>query len=106
MKLAIGLKGDNLTERLDIHFGRSNFFCIYDLNSKAKLFLKNTFASDPDGVGKNVVNLLKNQDVSMVVSCEYGRKVKQLLEKHKIQLVIIHNTSLTGEDVLKMIKEN
>lgn len=104
MKVAIALRGDQLSEKLDDRFGRSKYFCIYNMEQKTTTFIKNTFASEPDGVGKNVVELLTNQNIDMIVATEFGRKVRTLLENQKIQMVIIQDTSLTGDDVLKKIK--
>jgi len=106
MKLAIALKGNHLNERLDDRFGRCKYFCIYDLNSKTATFIKNKYATEPDGVGKHVVDLLAEYHVHMIIACEFGRKVRTLLEKQKIQMVIVHNVSLTGEEILKKIQEN
>ncbi len=49
--------------------------------------------------------MLMEQNIEMIIACEIGHKVKALLEKKKIQMVIIQNTSLSGEEVLKMIKK-
>lgn len=104
MKLAIALKGDHLTEQLDARFGRSKYFCIYNTETKSADFLKNKFASETDGVGKQVVDLLLERDVKMIVACEIGRKVRTILEKNKIQMVIMQDASLNGEEVLKKIR--
>lgn len=106
MKIAIAIKGDNLSNELDDRFGRSNYFCIYDLVTNTSKFIKNDFANDESGVGKQVVRMLMEQNIEMVIACEIGHKVKALLEKKKIQMVIMQNTSLSGEEVLKMIKKN
>ena len=106
MKLAIALRGNNLTEKLDDRFGRSKYFCIYDLNSKTADFLENKYATEQDGVGKHVIDLLVDQNVEMIIACEIGRKVRTILEKKKIQMVIVHNVSLTGEEILEKILEN
>ncbi|MCD4729393.1 MAG: hypothetical protein K8R74_02250 [Bacteroidales bacterium] len=106
MKLAIALRGNNLTEKLDDRFGRSKYFCIYDLNSKTAGFVENKHATEQDGVGKHVIDLLVDQNVEMIIACDFGRKVRTTLEKKKIQMVIVHNVSLTGEEVLNKILEN
>lgn len=106
MKVAIALRGNNLTEKLDDRFGRSKYFCIYDLNSKTAGFIENKYAAEQDGVGKHVVDLMAEQDVQMIIACEIGRKVRTILEKKKIQMVIVQNVSLTGEEILKKILKN
>ncbi len=106
MKLAIALKGNNLTEKLDDRFGRSKYFCIYDLDSKTTSFIKNKYAAEKDSVGKHVVDLLIDQNIEMIVACEYGRKVRTILEKKKIQMVMVQDVSLTGEEIIKKIQEN
>jgi len=104
MKIAIALKGDHLTEQLDDRFGRSKYYCIYDIETKRADFIKNNFATETDGVGKQVVDLLMGQNVKMIIACEFGRKVRTILEKNKIQMVIMQDALLTGEDVLKKIR--
>lgn len=103
MKIAIALKGDHLTEQLDDRFGRSKYFCIYNTETKNADFLINKFASESDGVGKQVAELLMEKHVKMIVACDFGRKVRTLLEKEKIQMVIVQDTLLTGVEVLKKI---
>jgi len=103
MKLAIALRGKNLTERLDDRFGRSKYFCVYDSNSDSSIFIENIYAKEKDGVGKKVVELLTKQDVQMIIASEFGPKVRNLLEKKKIQMVIIQDLSFTGENILKKI---
>lgn len=105
MKVAIAIRDKNLSARLDDRFGRSKFFCIFDLNTEKALFIENIYANEQDGVGKNVVDLLNEHDIQMIVACEFGRKVRTLLEKKKIQMVIVQNSSLTGEEILKIIKK-
>lgn len=104
MKIAIAIKGDNLSEELDDRFGRSKYFCIYNLETKNPRFIKNDFANDENGVGKHVVGMLMEQNIEMIIACEIGNKVKALLEKKKIQMVIMQDNSLTGEEVLQKIR--
>lgn len=106
MKVAIAIRGKNLTERLDDRFGRSKYFCIYDFNTDNTFFIENSYTTAQDGVGKHVVDLLTEQDVQMIVACEFGRKVKSILEKKKIQMVIVQNSSLNGNDILEMIRKS
>lgn len=106
MKLAIALQGKNLTQRLDDRFGRSKYFCIYNSNSKTSNFIENIYAKEKDGVGRQVVDLLAEQGVQMIIASEFGPKVRSLLEKMKIQMVIIQDVSLTGDEILKKILKN
>lgn len=106
MKLAIALKGNQLTDKLDDRFGRSNYFCIYDLNTKISRFIQNKFVSETDGVGKNVTDLLITQNVEMIIASEFGRKVRTILENRKIQMVILQNTSLSGQEILEKIQHD
>lgn len=106
MKIAIAIKGSHLSEALDDRFGRSKYFCIYDLVTKSSIFINNEFAKDESGVGKQVVDLILDQKVEMIIACEFGRKVRTMLENKNIQMVIIKDTALTGDDVIKMIKTN
>jgi predicted Fe-Mo cluster-binding NifX family protein len=104
MKITIALRGNHLNDRLDEYFGRSNFFCIYDLSINSAQFIKNEFIADKEGVGKLAVDLLLGHKVEMIVASKFGRKVRTILEKKKIQMVIVQDTSLSGNDILRMIK--
>lgn len=106
MKIAIALKGDQLTEKLDDRFGRSKYFCVYDMDINEASFIKNKFTNEEDGVGKQVVDLMIAYHVELIVATEFGRKVRTLLENKKIQMVILQDTSLSGEEVLQKIKTN
>lgn len=104
MKIAIAIKGEHLSEELDDRFGRSKYFCIYDIVTKTPRFIKNDFADDENGVGKHVVGMLIEQNIEMIIACEIGHKVKALLEKKKIQMVIMQDNSITGDEVLQKIR--
>jgi predicted Fe-Mo cluster-binding NifX family protein len=105
MKLAITLSGDKITDKIDHHFGRCKYFCIHDPDENISMFIENKFAGNKDGVGRNVVELIVKHQVNLVISREFGQKVKLLLEKHKIQMVRIHDESITGDKVLQKIQK-
>ncbi len=103
MKAAITSTGNTLDSLLDQHFGRCQYFVVYDTDSKSIEFLPNPFKTMEEGAGYSVVQLLVSKGVNKVISGEFGLKVKPILDSHKIQMIIIKDPNKRINGILELL---
>jgi len=103
MKYAITSIKDSVKSNCSSHFGRSEYFAIYDTEEKTLKFIKNPFQNLPKRAGPSVVKLLSSMNVQIVVSAEFGERIKNILESLKIGMIIISDPNKTIEKIISSI---
>lgn len=103
MKYAITSIEDNLKSKCSSHFGRSEHFAIYDTEAKSVEFIENPYQNLPKRAGPSVVKLLSTMGVQIVVSTEFGERIKNVFESMKIGMVIISDNNKTIEEIISNI---
>ena len=104
MKTVISSSGNNLNSNFDLRFGRAAFFCLYDEETKSTSFIKNEHAEAQGGAGTKTSEKMIELGVQKVISGDFGPKAKDLLEKFKIQMIVIQDDSNTIADIIGKIK--
>ncbi|MDD2418987.1 MAG: hypothetical protein EOM16_06125 [Bacteroidia bacterium] len=104
MKYAITAKRDNINSHCDIHFARASFFAIYDNQSKEIKFIENEFRNIPERAGPSVVKFLSSLKTNVIVSTEFGEKIKNILDSEKIGMVIINDNKTTIKKIIEIIE--
>lgn len=102
---AITVKDNNINSHIEDCFGKTKYFCLVDDSSN-----KIDFAVNPGNVsekdsGKKAVSFLVNKGVKTILSRNYGLVSKKLLDKHKIQTVIIPSKYESLKQLLQIIKQ-
>ena len=94
-------------------FGRANTFTIVDVEKgaiKGVKVLENPAASYRHGAGPIVVKMLIDTEVNMVIAAEFGPGASELMEHHKITMMLIdaNNTvaKATKEALSKLSDES
>jgi len=100
MKTIITSKGNSLDAGFDLRYGRTQFFCVYDEVTKSVEFLKNEFAEAQGGAGTKVAEKTIDLGVEKVISGDFGPKAKEVLEKFKVQMVIIEDEGYSIQDII------
>lgn len=103
MKIAITSTGNSLESTIDQRFSRCAFFVVYDTESKAIEFIPNPNKDTEEGAGPASVQLIASQNVNKIVSGEFGMKIKPLLEKLKIQMIVIKEPEKKIKDIIQML---
>lgn len=103
MKYAITAIEGSLQSKCSSHFGRSEYFAIYDTNDKSLKFIENPFQNLPKRAGPSVVKLLSSMNVQIVVSTEFGERIKNVFESLKIGMVIISEENKTIKEIISII---
>lgn len=104
MKTLISSEGNNLKSSFDLRFGRASWFCLVDDKSGDTLFYENEFKEANHGAGGKVVEKAIELGVTRVISGDFGPKAKDLLEKFKIQMVILPDNNRNIKDIIAKLK--
>lgn len=103
MKVAIASTGNTLESNIDTSFGRCAWFIIVDTESGAMEFIPNTNRDMEEHVGKAAVELVATRNVEMIVSGEFGLKIKPLLDSMHIQMVVIVDSEKKINDIIALL---
>ncbi|MDD4226742.1 MAG: NifB/NifX family molybdenum-iron cluster-binding protein [Mariniphaga sp.] len=104
MKTIITSSGNNLKSKFDLRFGRSAWLCVYDSTTKNVQFIENENKFINGGAGTKTAEKVAELNVEKVISGDFGPKAKVLLEKLKIQMVVIHESNTTIGDIIEKLQ--
>lgn len=102
----ITVKEDKLNSPIEDCFGKTKFFCFFDEDINKIEFISNPGNSILKNSGKKAVAFLHSMSVTSVMSRNYGITVKKMLDKHKIQTIIIPAKYENLTQLLKILKQN
>lgn len=103
MKIAITSNGNTLDSKLDMSFGRSAYFVVYDTESRAMEYIPNPNREAEEGAGTASVHLMASRSVKKIVSGEFGLKIKPLLDSLRIQMIVLKQPTKTIKEVIGML---
>lgn len=103
MKIAITSTGNSPESTLDQRFGRCAYFVVYDTESGATEFIPNPNKNAEDSAGSASLQLLTSRKVSKIVSGEFGAKIKDLLDRMKIQLIVLRKPEKTISQIVDLL---
>jgi predicted Fe-Mo cluster-binding NifX family protein len=106
MKTAITSTGNTLESKLDQRFGRCSYFVIYDTETAGLEFLPNHGKEAQEGAGPAAVQLVASRDVKKIISGEFGIKIKSMLDRLKIQMIVMKEPEKTIKEVIEMLNKN
>lgn len=104
MKLLITSTGKSLNSKLDLRFGRAAWFCVYNPETKETEFIENENMNAKGGAGTKTAEKVAEIGVAKVISGDFGPKAKSLLERFKIQMIILDESSQTMQEIIDKIK--
>jgi len=86
MILAAALVEKQPASLINQHFGRCEWYGIYNTASGSKTFIQNPESGE--AAGSVVAEMLIEQGVSMVVAGRFGIKVLDVFQKNNVQMII------------------
>jgi predicted Fe-Mo cluster-binding NifX family protein len=104
MKTVISSTGNNLDSGFDLRFGRAGWFCLLDEETGETSFYENESNEASHGAGTKAVEKVVELGAAKVISGDFGPKAKELLEKFKIQMVLLSDDSKCIADIIDRIK--
>lgn len=84
MRIAIPTEGHTKESPVSHHFGRCDYYCIYDSETLSFSFVANPFVKE-NAAGNKAADLLHQHGVDFVIAAEIGGKAQQTLSKLQIQ---------------------
>ncbi|NBC82952.1 MAG: dinitrogenase iron-molybdenum cofactor biosynthesis protein [Bacteroidetes bacterium] len=104
MKIAITSSNNNVSARFDKRFGRAEWICLYNDETRQIEFMKNRHTNLNNGAGTKTAEKMISLQVDRIISGDFGPKAKNLLDKFEIQVVVVRENNLTVEDIIQRIK--
>jgi predicted Fe-Mo cluster-binding NifX family protein len=101
---AISSTGKTEKSFLDLRFGKCENLVIYDSGNNKFNIMENPYRNSEDS-GTELVRFLKNEGVSVIITGEIGPEVSQILEKEKLQLVLLFEEKIKIEDIISRISK-
>ena len=103
MKVSIASTGKTLESKIDSSFGRCAWFIVIDTEDGAMEFIPNTNRDMEEHAGKAAVELVASRNAEMIVSGEFGSKIKPLLDSMHIQMVVIKDSEKRVSDIIALL---
>ncbi|MEA3232111.1 MAG: NifB/NifX family molybdenum-iron cluster-binding protein [Thermodesulfobacteriota bacterium] len=102
--IAVATSEKTESSQINDKAARAPYYLIFDKSGKLLEIVSNPFCDDDRGAGPKVADLLSSKNVSVVVSGDFGNKIKSALDKKKIDF---HETSGIVKNVVEdLIKSN
>jgi predicted Fe-Mo cluster-binding NifX family protein len=103
MIIAIATNENHMRAIVDPHFGRCDWYCIYDTKTKKSSFIENPVRHNQEKAGCDAAVFLIEKCINMVIAGRFGSKVVDEFRKNNIQMVIPENQKTLAE-IIKQIK--
>ena len=97
MIIAIAAYENNLNAFVDPHFGRCNWYYLYDLETQEGLFIENPAMNNPEKAGCDAAELLLDKKINMAIAGRFGSKVVDVFRRNNIQMVIPESQQTVSE---------
>jgi predicted Fe-Mo cluster-binding NifX family protein len=104
MKTIITSTGNTTGAQFDLRFGRAAWFCLYDDETGKTTFHENKALNNGHGAGQMAAEQAFELGAAKVISGDFGPTAKDVLDRLKIQMVIIDNDNQTVGEVIKNLK--
>lgn len=101
MKIAIAASKNDVKAQVDPHFGRCEWYCIYDTETKNTDFIENCSRHLNEKAGCNVVEFLLTKDIDIAVAGRFGSKVVEAFRANNIQMIVPEEEIIINEFIKK-----
>jgi predicted Fe-Mo cluster-binding NifX family protein len=88
MIIAIAASENHLKSKVDPHFGRCDWFCLYNTETLKSSFIENTFRYQQEQAGSDAANYLINNGIKIVIAGRFGSKVIDVFRENNVQMII------------------
>jgi predicted Fe-Mo cluster-binding NifX family protein len=103
MIIAAALVEKQPASLINQHFGRCEWYGVYDTATGSKTFIQNPESGET--AGSVVAGMLAKQGVSIVVAGRFGIKVLDVFQKKNVQMIIPRGNQ-TWADIINMVEKN
>ena len=88
MIIAIAASENHLKANVDPHFGRCDWYCLYDTETKKSSFIENPVRYNQLQAGCDAAQFLIEKGIKMVIAGRFGSKVVDIFRTNNVQLII------------------
>lgn len=88
MKIAIAASENHLKSAIDPHFGRCDWFCIFDTETRKSAFIENPTRHHQERAGCDAADFLIQMGVTMAIAGRFGSKVVEIFRAKNVQMVV------------------
>ncbi len=92
MIIAIAASEDHLKSNVDPHFGRCDWYCLYDTESRKSSFIENTFRYQQEQAGTDAAKFLLTKGIKTAVAGRFGSKVVDVFRENSVQMIILEKS--------------
>lgn len=111
MIIAIPVEKDSKESLVSEHFGRSNYFLIYNTEEQEYKFIENSAAKSSGGAGIKAAQIVVDENAQVLVSPQLGQNAADVINEAKIKIykaqvgTIKENLQALEEEKLKLLSE-
>lgn len=102
--IAISSAGKSEKSFLDLRFGKCENVVLYNADTGKYSIIENPYKNSEHS-GIQLVKFLQKEGVSTIITGEVGPMVSNLLEKEKLQLVLLHEEKIKIEEIIERLKK-
>lgn len=88
MIIAIAASENHLKANVDPHFGRCDWYCLYDTETRKSSFIENPVRYQQQQAGCDAALFLNKKGVKMVIAGRFGAKVIEVFKTNNVQMVV------------------
>jgi predicted Fe-Mo cluster-binding NifX family protein len=104
MKIAISSKGTTLKDNTHLHFGRCDYFIIYDLENGEVKAIENKGLTSSQGAGIAAAQQVIDENIEVIISGKLGPNAYQIINGEGIK--ILQCEEKTVEEAIDDFKNN
>lgn len=101
MLIAIAANENHLKAIVDPHFGRCDWYCLYDTETQQSSFIENTARFHEKNAGCNAADLLIEKGIGLAVAGRFGSKVMEVFRNHNIPIIVPETQQTLNEIITK-----
>jgi len=99
---AITSAGKTEKSFMDVRFGKCENIVIFNVTTNQYSIVENPFKEDKNS-DIQLVEFLKDQGITGIITGEVGPKVSALLNSEKLQLILLHEERIKIEEIMDRI---
>ena len=88
MIIAIAASENHLKAIVDPHFGRCDWYCLYDTETKKSSFIENPVRYNQEQAGCDAAAFLIEKGIKIAIAGRFGSKVIEVFKANNVQMVI------------------
>jgi len=94
MKIAIPVNDKSMESCVGSTFGRTNYFLIYDTETKENSFVDNSAAASQGGAGIKAAQTVVDSQVEALITPQCGENAAKVIQESNIKIYKIINDSI------------